>query len=71
MRRPLSSGLLNDILEAAQGAAQSGSIINIRSVAEQVRQRHEDENVALEDIVEALMQQAQWLNLSVEFADEA
>jgi phosphoenolpyruvate carboxylase len=63
--------LLNDILEAAQGAAQSGSIINIRSVAEQVRQRHEDENVALEDIVEALMQQAQWLNLSVEFADEA
>jgi len=71
MRRPLSPGLLNDILEAAQGAAQSGSIINIRSVAEQVRQRHEDENVALEDIVEALMQQAQWLNLSVEFADEA
>ncbi len=71
MRRPLSSGLLNDILETARGAAQSGSIINIRSVAEQVRQRHEDENVALEDIVEALMQQAQWLNLSVEFADEA
>jgi len=63
--------LLNDILETARGAAQSGSIINIRSVAEQVRQRHEDENVALEDIVEALMQQAQWLNLSVEFADEA
>ena len=71
MRRPLSSGLLNNILETARGAAQSGSIINIRSVAEQVRQRHEDENVALEDIVEALMQQAQWLNLSVEFADEA
>lgn len=71
MRRPLSSRLLNDILETAREAAQSGSIINIRSVAEQVRQRHEDENVALEDIVEALMQQAQWLNLSVEFADEA
>lgn len=70
MRRPFSATLLNDVLSTVQSAADSGIIINISSLAEQVRRRHAEENVALEDIVQALMQQAQWLNLSIEFGGD-
>lgn len=70
MRRSFSASLLNDVLTTVQDAAAHGPIMNISSLAEEIRSRNEDENVALEDIVQALMQQAQWLNLSIEFDGE-
>jgi hypothetical protein len=70
MRRPFSTQLLNDVLTAVHSAADIGPIVNVSELAEEVRRRNETENVALEDIVHALTQQAQWLNLSIEFGSE-
>lgn len=70
MRRPFSTELLNDILNTVRMAASAGNVIDISSLAEQVRLRHETENIALEDIIQAMMQQAQWLNVSIEFSGE-
>ena len=70
MRRSFSAKLLSDVLSTVQLAARRGSVMDISALAEQVRQRNETDNVALEDILEAMMQQAQWLGLSIEFSGE-
>lgn len=67
MRRSLSATLLNDALTTVEEAAGGGAVLNISALAEQVRSRNNAENVALEDIIHAMMRQAQWLNLSIEF----
>jgi hypothetical protein len=71
MIRPFSIKLQNDVLAAVQTVANCGGILDISTLAEQVRQRNEAENVALEDILQALLQQARWLNLPIEFSGDS
>lgn len=70
--RHFSERLHNDLIVATRTAAASGTI-NIVSLADDIRRRNIDENVALEDIVHAVLRHAQWMNLPIEFsgADEA
>jgi hypothetical protein len=67
MKRPFSQLLKSDILRTARSAASTLGIINIPLLAEQVRKRNEAENIALEDIEYELLQQAQLLNVVMEF----
>ena len=67
MKRSFSQSLKSDILRTAQSAASSLGVINISLLAEQVRKRNEAENIALEDIEYELLQQAQLLDVVMEF----
>jgi hypothetical protein len=66
--RPMFSAPLNDdIAQTMEFALQRYGIVNIPLLAEQIRKRNEVDNVALEDIAERLMQQAQSRNAAMEF----
>jgi hypothetical protein len=67
MKRSFSHVLKSDIFRTAQCAASTHGVINIPLLAEQVRKRNEAENIALEDIECELLQQAQLLNVVMEF----
>lgn len=67
MQRRLTPALEFDILQTAQAAAARLGVINVPLLAEQVRLRNEQENIALEDIEYEMLRQAQTLNAAVEF----
>lgn len=62
-----SRKLMDDLAEAVRLALAKDGIVNIPLLAEEVRRRNEDENVALEDITEQLMLHAQSHSAAMEF----
>ena len=71
MRIRYSRKLAEDLQHSVLKALATHGIVNIPVLAEQVRQRNEVENVALEDIIAALMAQAQRFNAAMVFDSEA
>lgn len=66
-RRPFSARLQADILQSVQTAFRTRGVVNVPILAEQVRRRNEVENVAVEDIEQQVLLQAQRLNVVIEF----
>jgi hypothetical protein len=66
--RPISQLLADDVAAAVQAGYSRGGIINVPAVSEAIRLRHERENVALEDIAEIVMCEAQRLGAPMEFS---
>ncbi|QPC92064.1 hypothetical protein [Mesorhizobium sp. INR15] len=67
MRYDYSARLRDDVISAVQTAIKMAGIVNISTVAEQVRVRNLAENVALEDIEHLVMQAAQLFGAAIEF----
>ena len=59
MTRIISQKVRTDIEATVRHAKESAGVVNISTLAEQVRQRNEAENVALEDIAGAMIRSAQ------------
>ena len=57
--RTFSADVLNDMAQAVDAALGRYGIVNVPLVAEQVRRRNEQENIALEDIEARVMRMAQ------------
>ena len=67
MNRIFSTTLQDDLNRSVRLALTTKGIVNIPQLAEDIRQRNEDENVALEDIAAQLMVQAQIYSAAMEF----
>lgn len=67
MQRRLTPILEIDILQTAQTAFLRFGVVNVPVLAEEVRRRNEQENVALEDIEYEMLRRAQTLSAAVEF----
>ncbi|MBZ9871857.1 hypothetical protein LB542_13440 [Mesorhizobium sp. BR1-1-9] len=67
MRYDYSMRLREDVQSAVHTAFRTAGIVRITTVAEQVRLRNLDENVALEDVEHLVMQAAQMLGAAIEF----
>lgn len=65
--RAISKVLANDITSSVRAEYFSVGIINISNLSETIRLRHEDQNIALEDIAEMVMKEAVLLNAPIEF----
>lgn len=66
-----SAALTEDLVSSLEAALVRNGIVNIPLLAEEIRQRNADENIALEDIVHALMQRAQVRRAAMEFDADA
>ncbi|MGD9913637.1 MAG: hypothetical protein AB7S80_06105 [Rhizobiaceae bacterium] len=62
-----SDVLLRDVAASLESALGRSGIVNIASLAEEIRVRNADENVAVEDIAHELMRRAQTHNAIMEF----
>ncbi len=71
MRIRFSQKLIEDVQSSVLKAHATEGVVNVPLLAEQVRQRNEIENVALEDIIVELMAQAQRFNTVMVFDSEA
>ena len=71
MRRIFSSRLQDDLVTSFRTELQKNRIINIPVLAEQIRNRNEAENVALEDISEWLMHYAKSVSAAMVFENPA
>ena len=71
MRFRFSRKLGEDLQQSVLAALATHGIVNIPVIAEQVRQRNEVENIALEDIIAELMSYAQRFNAAMVFDSEA
>lgn len=67
MRPHFSSQLIEDLNETLYSALRNYGIVNVPVLAEQIRQRNESENIALEDIAEQLLSKAQALSAAMIF----
>ena len=67
MKPLFSQTILDDLSEAVQLALSTRGIVNIPRLAEEIRKRNEAENIALEDITEMVMVQAQKFSAAMEF----
>jgi hypothetical protein len=67
MRIRFSQQLMDDLVQSVRTACTAHGIVNILQLAEDIRRRNEIENVALEDIAEEVMLQAQRLSAAMEF----
>jgi hypothetical protein len=56
--RKLSSKIHSEINDLVEAAKKAGILIRVYAEAEKIRQANLNENVALEDIVEAIMNQS-------------
>jgi hypothetical protein len=61
-----SARMLDDMTRTLHSAVKKG-IVNIPRLAEEIRKRHEDENIALEDVTKKLLAKAQLFNAAMEF----
>lgn len=62
-----SDVLLRDVATSLESALGRSAIVNIASLAEEIRVRNAGENVAVEDIAHELMRRAQTHNAIMEF----
>jgi hypothetical protein len=67
MKPLFSQKILDDLSEAVQMALSTRGIVNIPQLAEEIRKRNEADNIALEDITEMVMVQAQKFSAAMEF----
>ncbi|SDA89088.1 hypothetical protein [Mesorhizobium qingshengii] len=67
MRYDYSALLRDDVTSTVHRAFKTAGIVNITTVAEQVRVRNLAENVALEDIEHLVLQAAQLIGAAIEF----
>jgi hypothetical protein len=67
MKIQLSPQMMTDMSETVRVALVRDGIVNVPHLAEQIRKRHETENVALEDIEAQLLLQAQAFSAAMEF----
>ena len=67
MRSPLPQGLLDDLNGALDRALRTTGIVNVALLAEEIRKRNEEANVALEDVERALLYFAQQRAAGIEF----
>jgi hypothetical protein len=63
----ISQRVRADIDDAVRHARDGAGVVNIATLAEKVRQRNEAENVALEDIAEAMARAAQVAGVACDF----
>ena len=70
MNIQLSQQLMSDLQDTVRTAYSAKGIVNVASIAEQIRSRNVSENIALEDITARVMAQAQLLNAAMEFDTE-
>ena len=63
----LSQRLMEDLAQSVQSALSKTGIVNISTLAEEIRSRNESENIALEDITAQVMAHAQLLSAAMEF----
>jgi hypothetical protein len=59
MKRVISQKLMTDLAAAVHDALARDGLINVPVLAEEIRRRNESENVALEDIENQLLNEAQ------------
>jgi hypothetical protein len=62
-----SKRLKDDLTHMLQSAMARNGIVNIPQLAEEIRQRNESDNVALEDISARLLEKAKLFNAVMEF----
>jgi hypothetical protein len=62
-----SRQLKDDLTHMLQSAMAKNGIVNIPQLAEEIRQRNESDNVALEDITARLLEKAQLFHAAMEF----
>ena len=62
-----SPALMDDVIQTIHSALTLHGIVNIPKLAEEIRQRNEAENIALEDIAAELLAQAQRHSAAMEF----
>lgn len=67
MRYDYSARLRDDVTSSVLRAFKTAGIVNITTLAEQVRVRNLAENVALEDIQHLVLQAAQLIGAAIEF----
>ena len=67
MRYDYSERLREDVTCSVQRAFKTAGIVNITTLAEQVRVRNLAENVVLEDIEHLVLQAAQLIGAAIEF----
>lgn len=67
MKINMPVSLMNDLVQAVQVAIAKNGIVNVPRLAEEIRRRNESDNIALEDIAERLMHQAQTIGAAMEF----
>jgi hypothetical protein len=67
MKPVFSETLLSDIFQSTRNALAKAGIVNVPLLADDIRRRNEAENVALEDVEYAVLQQAQRLHAAIEF----
>jgi uncharacterized protein YoaH (UPF0181 family) len=67
MKITLSTILKSDISQSMNEAIANGGAVNISALAEEIRQRHASENVALEDIESEILAMAQHFGTPIEF----
>jgi hypothetical protein len=65
--RPISQLLADDVAATVRADYFEVGIVNVSTLSEALRLRHERENVALEDIAEMVMDQAQIIGAPMEF----
>jgi hypothetical protein len=65
--RPISQLLTDDVAATVRAEYFELGIVNVSTLSEAIRLRHERENVALEDIAEMVMDQAQIIGAPMEF----
>jgi hypothetical protein len=66
-----SQQLMDDLAQSVNAALSKYGIVNVSQLAEDIRQRNEIDNVALEDIQAQVIVHAQSLSAAMEFARPA
>lgn len=67
MKPRFSKTLMEDLARSVQASVARTGLVNIPELAEQIRLRNSADNVALEDIAEQVMAQAQVARAPMEF----
>lgn len=67
MNVSFSPQMMDDLNESLRNTWATNGIINIPVLANELRQRHEHENIALEDISAMLLSKAQMFSAAMEF----
>jgi len=67
MKISVSQQMMDDLAQSVREALVISGIVNIPQLAETIRKRYEGENIALEDITELVMTQAQRFSAAMEF----
>ncbi|AOO79796.1 hypothetical protein [Bosea vaviloviae] len=65
----LSTSIQDDIKETVRSSASQSLVLDVFATAESIRRKHEDQNVALEDIANMVARAAAQYGCALEFGD--